>query len=149
MHQFKIRALTQSFQGNFSSVLRAYAAAVPVASPVQVIESSRSTAGFMLEWSAAISPDLPILGYKILRDNGNSSAISIVGYEATSNPSLSGSIPSLESGSYYRFQLYALNAAGWSEGSDITGLRVGKLPPPLIQPPYATSISSSSLAVTW
>ena len=113
-YQFRVRALTETFEGSFTEVIRAFAAAIPLSNPATLVESSRTTSGFMLQWSAASSPDLPVLGYKVLRDDGDNSDISVVAYDGTASPSLSGMVKLLTPGSFYRFQVYAMNAAGWS-----------------------------------
>ena len=52
--------------------IRGTSAAVPdLSSSVFTLDTnSRQSDGFTLTWTPAASPDIPVLGYKVLRDNG-------------------------------------------------------------------------------
>eukprot|EP00930_Biecheleria_cincta_P025161 TRINITY_DN17949_c0_g2_i3.p1 TRINITY_DN17949_c0_g2~~TRINITY_DN17949_c0_g2_i3.p1 ORF type:complete len:5308 (+),score=711.55 TRINITY_DN17949_c0_g2_i3:64-15987(+) len=109
-----------------------YAASVPdpPGSPT-VVEGSRTSAGFTVEWTApSYSGGIPLLGYNLYRDNGANDNINVSLWSGTGQPAIQRFTISsgLLVGTIYRLAVTAVNGAGESQQSVVASIAHGTAP---------------------
>jgi len=131
-----------------------YAAAVPLAPPApQLVSGSRSASGFIISWGIPQdSGGLPVLGYRLYRDNGAGDAIAVLLWNGEGQPHITSfSVTGLSGGSFYRFVVTAVNGAGESKSSPTLSLPAGTEPSSMgiLQRDISFALSLNSVALTW
>ncbi|CAE7771797.1 Ttn [Symbiodinium pilosum] len=131
-----------------------YAAAAPDAPGAPtVVASTRTSTGLQVSWTApASSGGIPVLGYKLYRDNGANDAISILLWNGYGKPDvLSFTVTGLSGGLLYRFAATALNSAGESLQSAVTVVSGGTEPSQMNALVRDDSVNrtATSVALSW
>ncbi|CAE8682339.1 unnamed protein product [Polarella glacialis] len=131
-----------------------YAASVPASpdSPM-VVEGSRTQSGLGVSWKApSDSGGIPVLGYKLYRDNGANDAIDVLLWNGQGQPHVKEfSITGLTGGLFYRLAVTALNGAGQSAQSAAISVPGGTVPARMSVLSRDASVvrGSTSVAISW
>ncbi|CAE8601561.1 unnamed protein product [Polarella glacialis] len=131
-----------------------YAASVPASpdSPM-VVEGSRTQSGLGVRWKApSDSGGIPVLGYKLYRDNGANDAIDVLLWNGQGQPHVKEfSITGLTGGLFYRLAVTALNGAGQSAQSAAISVPGGTVPARMSVLSRDASVvrGSTSVAISW
>ncbi|CAE7530550.1 Ttn, partial [Symbiodinium necroappetens] len=131
-----------------------YAAAAPdPPGAPSVVASTRTNTGLQVSWTAPVSSGgIPVLGYKLYRDNGANDPIDILLWNGYGQPDvLSFTVTGLSGGLLYRFAATALNSAGESLQSDITVVAGGTEPSQMNALVRDTTVNrtATSVALSW
>ncbi|CAE6963929.1 unc-22 [Symbiodinium natans] len=108
-------ALTDLVPNYVEASFYAAAAPDPPGAPT-VVASTRTNTGLQVSWTPpASSGGIPVLGYKLYRDNGANDPIDILLWNGYGQPDvLSFTVTGLSGGLLYRFAATAMNSAGES-----------------------------------
>eukprot|EP00439_Symbiodinium_sp_Y106_P051756 s3186_g6.t3 len=145
-------ALTDLVPNYVEAGFYAAAAPDPPGAPT-VVASTRTNTGLQVSWTAPVSSGgIPVLGYKLYRDNGANDPIDILLWNGYGQPDvLSFTVTGLSGGLLYRFAATALNSAGESLQSDITLVAGGTEPSQMNALVRDASVNrtSTSVALSW
>ena len=149
-YSFKYSANNIVGSSDFSDVLTVPLADVP-SKPSSLILTPLSKTSISVEWSASTSTGSPagdITGYVVYRDNGLAGDYTLI-YNGTTIATVRSIISSsLTAGYYYQFYYSAVNYAGLSPSSSISGLYSCTEPSSMAKPTAGT-ITQTSVDITW
>ncbi|CAE7779180.1 TTN [Symbiodinium sp. CCMP2456] len=145
-------ALTDLVPNYVEAGFYAAAAPDPPGAPT-VVASTRTNTGLQVSWTAPVSSGgIPVLGYKLYRDNGANDPIDILLWNGYGQPDvLSFTVTGLSGGLLYRFAATALNSAGESLQSDITVVAGGTEPSQMnaLVRDATVNRTATSVALSW
>lgn len=100
-------------------------------------------------WNAVAATEVSTTGYKLYRDNGNDGNFSLI-YDGTNRPGQRAFVSTgLNTGTYYRFKVSALNALGESDNSTEL-IRPACMPPSSVTPySIAESATETTILLNW
>jgi predicted phage tail protein len=131
-----------------------YCATAPSApaSPT-VVAGTRTATGMTLQWTKpANSGGVPVLGYRLYRDNGAGDNIDVMLWNGDGQPyTLTFAVNGLTGGLTYRFAVTAVNGAAESEQSTPLATSAGSVPSKMDMPLRDTNwtLTSNAVALTW
>lgn len=130
---FKVTAINEAGEGDYSGVLDIVAGTVP-SQPLNVAKVNSTVDQITISWQAPIdNGGSPITDYQIYWDNGLGSSMSLVA-STVGGPVLvwttvgTISATAIQNGVYYRFSVVSVNAIGVSSNSAILGVYAAEAP---------------------
>eukprot|EP00930_Biecheleria_cincta_P038762 TRINITY_DN26639_c0_g1_i1.p1 TRINITY_DN26639_c0_g1~~TRINITY_DN26639_c0_g1_i1.p1 ORF type:complete len:4930 (+),score=584.21 TRINITY_DN26639_c0_g1_i1:1092-14792(+) len=131
-----------------------YAASAPdpPSSPT-IVAGSRTETGVDVEWTApSNSGGIPVLGYKLYRDNGANDTIDVLLWNGVGQPHITKfSVSGLTGGLVYRLATTAVNGAGESVQATPTSIPGGTVPARMavLQRDASIARTSTGVSLTW
>ncbi|CAJ1335098.1 unnamed protein product [Effrenium voratum] len=141
-------ALTDIVPNYAEANMYSAAAPDPPGAPV-VVASTRTQSGLQVSWTPpASSGGIPLLGYKLYRNNGANDPINIVLWNGQGQPQITSfTATGLTGGLIYKFAATALNSAGESLQSTETLVPGGTVPAQMDAVVRDTSVNRTTTAV--